>query len=39
MGKPIGSDDVAEPDDAPAEFELVQADSLVSEDATSMRVV
>ena len=35
MGKPIGSDDVEEPDDAPAEFELVQEDSLVSEDATS----
>ena len=35
MGKPIGSDDVEEPDDAPAEFELVQEDSLVSEDVTS----
>ena len=35
MGKPIGLGDAEEPDDAPAEFELVQEDSLVSEDATS----
>ena len=35
MGKPIGSDLVEEPDDAPAEYELVQDDSLVSEDGTN----
>lgn len=35
MGKPIRSDSGEEPDEAPAEYELVQADSLVSEDVTS----
>ena len=35
MGKPIGSDLVEEPDAAPAEYELVQDDSLVSEDVTN----
>ena len=35
MGKPIGADVVEEPDDAPGEYELVQEDSLVSEDVTS----
>ena len=35
MGKPIGADVVEEPDDAPGEYELMQEDSLVSEDVTS----
>ena len=35
MGKPIGSDRVEEPDDAPAAYELVPDDSLVSEDGTT----
>ena len=30
MGKQIASDDIEEPDEAPAEYELVQEDSLVS---------
>ena len=35
MGKPIGTDVIEEADDAPTEYELVQEDSLVSEDVTS----
>ena len=35
MGKPIGSDIVEEPDDAPAAYELVPDDSLVSEDGAT----
>ena len=35
MGKPIGADVIEEPDDAPADYELVQEDSLVSEDVAT----
>ena len=35
MGKQIASDNIEEPDEVPAEYELVQEDSLVSEDVTS----
>ena len=34
MGKPIGSDIVEEADDVPADYELVQEDSLLAEDMT-----
>ncbi len=35
MGKPIGTDVIEEADEAPAEYELVQEHSLLSEDVTS----
>ena len=34
MGKQIASDGIEEPDEVPAEYELVQEDSLVSENVT-----
>ena len=34
MGKPIGSDAIEEADDVPAEYELVQEDSLLAENVT-----